>query len=140
MPGLIPGHLLVETISVPAGGGVVRSTTALRAGVTYKLRASGTFPVSTFALGDAEYIFSPDKSFVMNHCPIGSSHVDIGISVNDAVPSPTRRPFWGPFNHAHEYTAEFVGAGAPIELNYHACHWDRNSGALKVEIFAESLP
>jgi len=48
---------VIETIRVPCRGAIVSSTTALQAGVTYTMRASGTCRLGANNTGDAEYAY-----------------------------------------------------------------------------------
>lgn len=130
----IPGHTLVETVIVPVTGASVLSTTVLATGVTYKLRASGTFAIGGICSpADSEYACF-DNPPVIDKCI--NEGTDIGIGVNDTVLDAEKSPFWGEFAADHIYTINFVGLEAPINLDYHDCAFSDNSGSLTVEIFA----
>lgn len=139
----IPGYTLQEIILVPVNGASVASQTPLTQGVAYKLRAMGSFDVNVPAIpqgmylkADAEYAFDFNLPFLfgppVSNCPFG--HVDIGLAVNNATVGASKSPSWGPFNPAHTYTADFIGTGAPISINYHNCNPSGNQGLLTVEI------
>jgi hypothetical protein len=127
-----PGFVLQETITVPVDGTSVTSATTLQSGVTYKIRASGTFTIGGPGFGDAEYAFDASNSSVTS---VGDS-VDLGIGINDTINDNPKAPFWGNFTSTHEYTIDFLGAGSTIALNYHDSFYDDNEGSLTVEIFA----
>jgi hypothetical protein len=74
-------------------------------------------------------------SKVWNNCGNDSTATDFGIAINDASNGHAKSPAWGEFSQAHVYTANFVGTGAPISLNYHDCISDDNEGTLRLEIF-----
>jgi hypothetical protein len=118
----IPGRSLVETIVVPVDGSSVASSVAVLDGVTYKIRALGTFFIGGpgDGLGDAEYIdFSNPPSSLFTQCVFDPSLCDYGLGINAPIVDGTRSPFWGSFNPGHEYTIDFAGLGAPISFNYH---------------------
>ena len=136
-----PGYVLQETIAVPVNGSVVTSSTVLLPGVTYTIRASGTFTVGGpgDGLGDAEYAnFSDPPGSLQDVCGAGSFGEDLGIGINDTVNDARKSPYWGPYSPTHEYTAGVAGVGAPIRLNYHDCVYPDNRGSLTVEIFRQA--
>ena len=129
---------------VPVTGSSVVSQTALLQGITYKLKAVGSAQMEVSALfgfyeqGDAEYAFDPSFSFpffppTTDNCILGS--VDIGLAVNSTVNSAQKSPYWGSYNTAHTYIANFIGIGAPISVNYHNCIFAGSQGLLTVQIF-----
>ncbi len=133
-----PGYVLQETIVVPVDGSVVLSGTTLTPGVTYKVRASGTFSVGGpgDGRGDAEYAnFSNPPGSLQDVCGAGSTGEDLGIGVNDTVNDSRKLPAWGVYNPTHEYTVDMPGTGGRLQLNYHDCVYPDNSGTLTVEIF-----
>jgi len=125
----------LETVLVPVDGSSVLSHTILELGVTYRLRASGTFVIGGPGFADAEYAFNDSVATIINNCFGDPSGVDLGIGIDDAANSSKKSPFWGAFDHTHTYTTDFVGHGGPINLNYHDCYYADNSGSLTVEIF-----
>lgn len=143
------GFVLVETIPVPRSGNVKTSTTVLQAGVTYKLRASGTITVSVgnpCPFADAEYerfdASGADSCGLFGDLAFDGT--DTGIGINDTVLDGAKAPKWGPYTTSHEYTIDFVGLGAAITVNYHDCPGctGDNTGpnSLIVEIFAPVQP
>ena len=106
------------------------STTALAADTHYTLRASGEFTIGGPGFGDAEYAYSGTNQGPIDNCFDSPAGTDLGIGIDDAnVGSTTKSPDWGPFNAAHEYTADFVGTGNPISVNYHDCGHSDNGPA-----------
>ena len=62
---------------------------------------------------------------------------DIGVGVNSATANNNKGIRWATtFDPTHQYTAGFVGLGAPISVNYHDVLYTDNSGSLTLEIFA----
>ena len=55
--------------------------------------------------------------------------------MNDPTIDNTKTPVWRSFNPAHVYSADIIGGGTYLTLNYHDCFYPDNSGSLKVEIF-----
>jgi hypothetical protein len=122
--------VLLESVTVPVNGTSVISTTVLAAGVTYTLRASGTFRVGGpgDGLADAEYAnFASPPASLLDACT--TAPVDIGIAVNGAK----RR--WGAFSPAHLYEITIDGTGTPVSFHYQDCNPRDNSGSLRVDIF-----
>jgi hypothetical protein len=133
-----PGYVLQETIIVPVDGSVVMSASTLAAGVSYKVRASGTFAVGGpgDGQGDAEYAnFSNPPGSLQDACGAGSAGEDLGIGINDTVNDSKKFPGWGVYSATHQYTIDARGTGARIQLNYHDCVYQDNNGSLTVEIF-----
>lgn len=129
------GYALAETITVPTTGASVFSST-LQSGVNYKIRGCGTVALASDGRpvdGDAEYQFSEDHTTFVQDAPSGC--VDVGIGINDTVNDGSKFPSWGAFSQTHNYTIDFLGAGAPIGLNFHDCFYE-NVGSLTVLIFA----
>ena len=136
-----PGALL-DTIEVPCDGSSVSSTTTLKPGVSYTLRASGWCPSgsgSPPAFGvDAQHTFSPQDpiDFIL---PIDRciDDLDFGVGIDDPVVDTTRVPQWGGYRPNHIYSTKFTGKGAPISANLHDCDYSKSGtkGTLKIEIF-----
>jgi len=121
--------MLIETISVPIGGGSALSTAVLDAGASYRLEASGTFTIGGpgDGLADAEYAdFSNPPGSVIDFTAGG---LDLGISVNDDPPG------WGAFSPDHVYNIAIVGEGLPISVGYRDSNYGDNSGELTLRIF-----
>lgn len=130
-------YVVLETIEVPTNEIGVISTTVLENGVTYKIRASGTFPIGGpgDGLADAEYAdFSNPPASLLDNCGNVETGVDLGIGINDEVIDNVKTPFWGPYDSTHVYTVEWIGAGEILSFNYHDCNVGDNSGSLTVEI------
>lgn len=126
---------LLERITVPVDGSTVFSKSVLEAGITYRLRASGSFFIGGPGFADAEYAFNGSLLTVIDHCFGLPSEVDIGIGVDDALVDDVKSPFWGAFNPSHVYQADVLGLSERIALNYHDCFYPDNSGFLTVEVF-----
>jgi hypothetical protein len=139
----LPDYTLQETVLVPVTGASVSSQTTLLQGVSYRLRAIGTSQLRVAAFpgdydqGDAEYAFQSGGFLFLtrpaNNCRF--PNVDIGLAVNDTNDDSSKTPMWGPYNNDHTYFANFTGAGAPINLNYHNCSYVGSQGLLTVQIF-----
>ena len=102
---------LLESLPVPADGSIVSSATALKAGASYMLRASGTAPIGGpgDGLADAEYAdFIAPASGLLDGCTPPSAPVDLGIGVDGSDPD------WGPYAPSHRYDMAIVGHGAPV--------------------------
>lgn len=141
-----PGYELVETVPltsiVAVEGGTIPSSIVLQAGVTYKLRASGTVRLNTSPGGwtlDAEYFWQGVNPGVFYD---ENGTFDAGVAINApytglglVVP-----PNWGPYNSStHTYQVDFVGLGAPITFNVWdsaGAYGDNSSSDLQVQIFA----
>lgn len=125
--------VVLETMQVSFDGAVVTSSISLDAGVTYRLRASGTGNYSTQqgAVGDAEYWdFAAPKT--MNP----GSTIDVGLGIDDPTVDGQLSPGWGPYRDDHIYEIDFVGAGAPIEARIHDGDYGNNTGSITLEILS----
>ena len=119
----------LEQLEVPTNGTARTSTTVLLAGVTYTLRASGTFRIGGpgDGLADAEFAdFSNPPSSLLTRC--AGSNVDFGIRVNGT------KLDWGAFSATHVYEVTFAGTGAAIAVGYQDCNFGDDSGSLALEI------
>jgi hypothetical protein len=126
--------VVVETLTIPADGTEVPSTTVLQAGVGYQLRAMGTYtfklnPVPS--MGDAEYV-----GFDINALMDSVSGVDVGLAVNDTTVDSNRTPRWGQYTNTHVYEAPWIGDGAVITAKLHDGQYADNSGTLTLQILA----
>jgi len=121
-----PSWVAIDTLTVPADGTAITSKVTLQAGVTYLLRASGTYYYDIQRLGDAEYF----EGTVLGTHFDGESGVDVGLAVNDTLVDMDRTPKWGPYNDTHIYEVEWPGAGTPITAQLHDGQYTINSGAL----------
>jgi hypothetical protein len=129
--------MVIETLAVPSvstGAGmpspVITSKKVLQSGVTYRLRASGTFYTAIQTLADAEY-FDVDPGRTPMDMPSG---VDVGLAVDEASPTSTRAFKWGAYSVGHVYEAAFIGKGATITAQVHDNNYMVNSGTLTLEI------
>ncbi len=136
-----PGSV-IETIRVPCRGGIVSSTTALQAGVTYTMRASGTCRLGANNTGDAEYAYqtiNPANPIYLQDKCVGNGK-ELGIGINDPVVDGTKTPYWGAYTTTHVYTTTFTGNGQTIDLNYHDCFYNDNEGEITIEILCPGTP
>jgi photosystem II stability/assembly factor-like uncharacterized protein len=142
----LAGYNLQEILLVPVTGGSVSSQTTLLQGTHYKLRARGSAIVrvpgifgAIYPFGDAEYAFGrtgfPFFFTSIDHCFEPFTGVDVGLAINQPQSGNDKQPSWGGYNSAHVYTIDFVGLGAPINLNYHDCTYAGSRGVVTVEIF-----
>ena len=123
----------VETRTIPCSGASVTSTTVLIAGVTYRLRASGTCIVNDVNNSQAD----PDWHYFNLGTPRDTeAGVDNGIAIDDATPGASKLPSWGAYSSAHTYTVDWVGGGAVITARYHDSNYSNNSGSLTLTIQA----
>jgi hypothetical protein len=123
--------IVVEELSVPVSSASVLSTRELLAGVTYRLRASGTYFAALDTPGDAEYF-----DFTAGPPTDTLSGVDLGRAVNDATVDATRMPKWGAYNATHIYEIEWVGNGSTITAQLHDATYGNNTGSLTLTILA----
>jgi hypothetical protein len=129
--------VVIETLavpSVPTGSGmpspVITSTKVLQAGVTYRLRASGTFFTALQTFADAEY-FDIEPGRTPMDAPSG---IDVGLAVDEPSLTSTRAFRWGAFSAGHVYEAAFIGKGGTITAQVHDNNYSVNSGTLTLEI------
>lgn len=131
-PDAPPSWTVIETLSVPCTGQVVFSTQLLRAGVTYRLRASGECIANpdSGSRADAEYL-----GYNLASTPINDAEgVDNGLAIDDVTPGPSRLPDWGPFSATHTYEVPWIGTGLSLSAMFHEQNVFNNSGALALEI------
>jgi hypothetical protein len=121
--------IVVEELSVPVSSAGVSSVRELVAGVTYRLRASGTYTAALDTLGDAEYF-----GFNSGTPTDTLSNVDVGLAVNDLAVDATRTLKWGPYTETHVYELDFVGTGATIVAQLHDKPYSDNTGSLTLTI------
>jgi len=138
-----PAYILQETLSIPADGSSVTSSTILENGVFYKLIASGTLVVDSrpnvpVGLGDAEYSHFNIPFELQSNCFNSPDGVDLGIGINDDIVDNSKSPFWGEYNSSNVYEISYLGQGLPIRFNYHDCGYSDDSGYLTVEILGPS--
>lgn len=125
-----PMWTIVDTLTVSCLQQATTSTYVLLAGVTYRLRSTGTCVsnISNGSQGDAEYTFNPS---VIND---SSGGVDTGIAIDDATTGPTKNPRWGAFTTTHIYEVPWVGSGTTIVARVHADNYSNNAGTLTLRI------
>lgn len=121
---------VVETIPIDSANPVAQvSAMTLDAGVTYRLRASGTALVIPPHMGDADYYdFTNPKD--------DGCCEDIGIGVDDAAVDLDTTPDWGPYTTTHVYEIEWIGKGGPISAVFQDTLYTNNVGTLTLEILA----
>ncbi len=134
-PDAPPDYVVVEVLVVPVNGDVVTSTTTLEAGVTYRMRASGTFTINIAMglIGDAEYWDFSDPPTSINDM---TGTVDVGMAIDDPTWDLSRTPRWGPYSSSHVYEIEFPGTGDTIDVSYQDGNPNNNAGSLTLEILA----
>jgi hypothetical protein len=125
--------VLLETISIPALGTKMTSSTSLNNGETYKFVASGTCnwrvpPSSGGYLGDAEYW--------LRHDAYGEGWTHMGIwslAMWNGVPVEIE---WGLYNDAHIYEIMYTpSANGPVTFFFNDDVYSDNSGFLTVNIY-----
>jgi hypothetical protein len=128
-----PAWTDVETRAIPCSGADVTSTTVLSAGVTYRLRGSGTCTVnnSNNSQGDPEWHY-----FNLGTPRDTEAGVDNGIAIDDATPGARKLPAWGAYSPSHSYTVDWLGTGTPITARYHDSNYSNNGGSLTLTIQA----
>ncbi|MBK9944271.1 MAG: hypothetical protein IPP13_21945 [Kouleothrix sp.] len=127
----------IDMVEVPAIGDVEQSRQSLQIGAWYVLRASGTANAGIYDI-DAEYSFqerTTKPTYIENNCYNSEENTDLGIGINETQMDNRKHYFWGEYNKNHVYTLLLKGEDAHIELNYHDCEPENNSGSINVEIF-----
>jgi len=132
-PGVpLPTWVVIDTITVPVIGTMVMSVVTLTNGVSYKLRAEGTFviqsPLGTPA--DAEWW---DYNNTMQDGVVG---VDVGLAVNDFTVDTVRTPKWGAYQASHVYEVDWVGNGQKLVAMLHDGNFANNTGSLTLKVLA----
>ncbi len=130
-PDAMPMWVQVESLVIPCTGQTVTSTTSLASGVSYRLRASGTCIANTFngSRADAEY-----AGFNIGTAESRPGNIDLGIAINDITVGASKMPAWGSYTNTHQYTALWIGLGAPIVVMFHDPDFTNNSGSLTLAI------
>jgi hypothetical protein len=126
-----PAWVVLETLTVPVDGSMVTSSMSLAMAGTYRLRASGTFVISTATntLADAEY-------YDLGNPKDAGSFVDHGLAVDDPVVDLDRSPQWGAYAPSHVYQVDYAGTDAPIVAQFHDEVPSNNTGSLSLEILS----
>jgi hypothetical protein len=132
-PNPLPMWIQIETLSVPCTGTEVVSMTLLQPNTTYRLRASGQCIANTIGPSRADAEYAAWNYTIPSNSPSG---VDLGLAVNDTTPGGTKLPDWGSYATSHEYTAMWMGLGAPITVMFHDPDFSNNSGMLSLAIDA----
>lgn len=133
-----PGFVLIDTLIINVAQTTpITSSAILTAGVTYRLRASGTARIQNASGGaelcDADYY---DFSNVPDSLIDSLASIDPGIGVDDpSLHDSTTQPDWGPYNPTHVYEIDFPGTGDVISVVFHDGNHGNNSGALTLDIF-----
>jgi hypothetical protein len=128
------GYRLQERLVIPAlNAAGARSRSPLRSGEVYLVRVTGTVFTAEGTgpgFGDAEYVFRPDDTAVIDRCRDGT---DLGVAINDTNISPdhTKQPRWGAFRRTHVYSRQFRGTGATILVDYHDCGYGDNRARIQ---------
>jgi len=133
-PDAAPVWTTIETVMVPCRGQVQTTATALMAGETYRLRASGTCIANTASnsAADAEYLgWNVNPGGFAEDASDGD---DVGIAVNKIGNGSAKLPRWGAFTLTHIYEAMFVGLGATVTVAFQGGDLSNNSGMLSVAI------
>jgi hypothetical protein len=127
--------VLLDAVSVFAGGRSTTSHVSLQSGVKYTIRISGTLSLShTGTIGDAEYGVLSDGT-LQDVCA-SSPHTDLGVGINSPGATSQKTPVaWGAYSSHHVYSTGWVGAGAPVTFNYHDCNSSDNSGHVVARIY-----
>lgn len=125
---------LVDTLIVPANGAPVFSSVQLEGGVSYRLRASGTFIIQSLqgTTSDAEFWDFDNPSGPQE----GVVGVDIGLGIDDMTVDENRTPKWGAYNASHTYEVMYTGQGRSLRANVHDGNPTNNTGSLTLQVFA----
>jgi hypothetical protein len=121
----------LDVLSVPGVGTPVSSSIVLTAGVTYRLRASGTWDIEGTA-ADAEYWNFDNGPPFDDSC---DNFTDAGLAIDDVTINGPKQPRWGPYQPTHIYEIDHLGTGAALVANIHDDDLSNNGGALTLEIY-----
>ena len=126
--------VVIETLTVPVNGTSVTSQTALTNGVTYHLRASGTFVIQSpqGTLADAEFWDFGNTAGPQE----GVAGVDCGMAVDDTSVDTNKTPKWGAYDASHTYEITWVGDGTTILAMLHDGNFTNNTGSLSLAILS----
>lgn len=131
---------LLETLTIPANGSLVSTSTALIAGTQYTVRLSGTWvwggcdPVSCpeggpdyLRWGDAGYL--TDNHWVGFASSLFSSRIYLEINGS--------RANVGSYSSDHVYRLQIIGNGSPVTFRIRDCSncYVDNAGSLRAELF-----
>lgn len=115
---------ILETLSIPSDGSSVFSTTTLVDGLEYDIEVSGFFDIGSGGLGDAEFLFTADNSFLQDM----RNGVELGVLLNGNDVD------FGPFNSTNLYSTTLVGDGNLLEASYSDTNFADNVGNLTLTI------
>ncbi|HUS31828.1 MAG TPA: hypothetical protein VMZ53_25180 [Kofleriaceae bacterium] len=126
--------VVIETLTVPVNGQSVTSQTALANGVTYHLRASGTWVIQSTpgTQADAEFWDFTNTAGPQE----GVTGVDCGLAVDDTTVDTNKTPKWGAYSASHTYEIDWVGDGTTIVALMHDGNYSNNTGSLSLAILA----
>jgi uncharacterized repeat protein (TIGR01451 family) len=122
----------LETLTVDAKGAVATSTTTLLNGVSYKIKASGTYSAGASITADAEYSSGP-VSYAWQEPVEGYEYLGVNLldlKVDGAFVN------WGAYNASHVYTLDYAGIGSTVSFQIYDTYSPNNSGSLTVKIYA----
>lgn len=126
-------RVLVDTVFVPATGGVVSSSINLESGKQYQLKAAGTAFAGDTIEFDAQYSKTERitgdtwTDNVSGYEGLGPELLELkvdGVFVD-----------WGAFNTGHVYYWCMSGTGSPVALEIYDTYPSNNTGSLTVEIY-----
>ena len=133
---------LLETVAVPSNGSTVLSTNVLENGVTYILKASGTYTywpaqLPEAGIADAEYSLRPEGNNNPGPGPQWISGDDLDSPWENylEVKVDGNPVDWGLFNTDHVYEIVLVGTGSQVDFRILDSYYPDNSGELQVEIY-----
>jgi len=135
---VLAGPTLLETLTVPADGSVITSSTVLQSGMLYRLEAAGTFLAGDTITADAEYSSGRPsyewRDFVERYEQYGEGLLE--LRVNGAFVE------WGDFNPEHVYSIDVLGTGSPLSFSFdiYDIYSPNNSGSLTASIYAVPAP
>jgi len=143
------GPTYVETVSVPATGGVVSSVNTMQLATKYFLRASGTYRFANwggYGIADAEwarrtFAYLPtDLTGVVEQDSLGgwikgegyySSKCGLDVQIDGMCED------WGDFDSGHEYEIEYDGKGNPVNFFIYDNAYGDNSDSISVDIYED---
>lgn len=125
--------ILVDTVSVPAIGGVVSSSINLETGKQYRLKATGTAFAGDTIDFDAKYSITnriTGDTWTDNVSGYESYGPDLlELKVDGGFVE------WGDYNSGHVYNLCMPGTGSPVALEIYDIYYPNNTGSLTVEIY-----
>ena len=137
----------LETVSVPAGGGLVMSKMKLDSGELFLLKAIGSLKAGTGAdaqSGDMDAEYGGITAGATGQDLIAGLDVglDVGFKVERAPAGTTagRKKWFGPYRSDHTYYEIVTGAGAPLSLRTIQPPSSSATGAITISIFRLSPP